>query len=281
MKKPAGKESTTFQITLLDTPFRVSVDSLREKPRTLCTEERHTNAGYELHIVLTGSCTFGLDTEKHVLNPGDGVFIPPGLFHHSKKNGKNFSKFCCNFRIEQGALSETLQKTLCESGPFLHFNASVLNLCQKMHQESEDHSPFYRDYIQAKLSELLILVFRKINLISKEQWIPQNPEDTVTAIIDNFFCFVESGSEKDLANQLHFSVRQLSRILQKHYGKTFREKLIDARMDHAAYLLKSTSLSVNDISQKVGYRSVGTFFKTFQHYYGLTPRKYRIEKRDR
>ena len=51
--------------------------------------------------------------------------------------------------------------------------------------------------------------------------------------------------------------------------------LADARMKHAAALLKSTNLPVRDIAYQVGYENPENFIRTFKKHNKKTPTEYR------
>ena len=87
--------------------------------------------------------------------------------------------------------------------------------------------------------------------------------------------FADSAGEQVLAELLHVSRRQLVRILQEHYGMSFRQKLLCTRMDYAAWLLRTTDSPVSNICDRVGYSSEAAFFKTFRQHFGSTPNRYR------
>jgi len=50
-------------------------------------------------------------------------------------------------------------------------------------------------------------------------------------------------------------------------------------MDLARYLLRSTEVSVNEISTRVGYADNAAFFRAFRQHTGMTPAQYRKETR--
>ena len=97
--------------------------------------------------------------------------------------------------------------------------------------------------------------------------------------IENFFAskMASYGAMQQLADQLHLSKRQLGRLIQELYGMTFREKLLAARMDCAAWLLRTTQNSTGEIARQVGYGSEPTFYTKFKHHHGISPGQYRRE----
>ena len=63
----------------------------------------------------------------------------------------------------------------------------------------------------------------------------------------------------ELASNINVSTRQFQRLMQTNYGFTAEKMLRKIRMDHAGELLKGTQLTVEDISDKVGYESVNIY----------------------
>lgn len=88
------------------------------------------------------------------------------------------------------------------------------------------------------------------------------------------------GALEDFAKALGVCPRQAERILSAFYGSTFRKLRHEARMAHAAALLEAGNTSVEQCAQSCGYASVTSFNKAFKQKYGLTPKSYRLEKKN-
>ena len=79
-------------------------------------------------------------------------------------------------------------------------------------------------------------------------------EDTSTKnrrVLVEFFLHshcAEDITEEDLAEHMHISKRQLSRVLQQLYGTSFRKLLIDVRMSRAVQLLGTTDFPAEEIA---------------------------------
>ena len=70
----------------------------------------------------------------------------------------------------------------------------------------------------------------------------------------------------DLASYLHLSERQSERAVIEYTGRTFREALVEMRMNMAEHLRKTSDMSLSDISQYVGYKSYNGFWKAMKKY---------------
>ena len=80
-----------------------------------------------------------------------------------------------------------------------------------------------------------------------------------------------------LAEQLHLSERQLSRVFKKQYGIGYREKNRELRMRSAARLLLRGE-SIAAAAREVGYRSESAFYAAFKSFFGISPAAYRADK---
>ncbi len=80
-------------------------------------------------------------------------------------------------------------------------------------------------------------------------------------------------------NQLgdHFYMNRvyLNRLFKQVQGISIGQYIINERMKLAAQLLKKPSLTLNSISEGVGYSSYPCFISTFKKFYGCTPSQYR------
>ncbi|MDX2185526.1 MAG: AraC family transcriptional regulator [Opitutaceae bacterium] len=84
---------------------------------------------------------------------------------------------------------------------------------------------------------------------------------------------------KEFAAKLGYSPSYLSRKITAAWNKSPGKALRDARMQEAARLLVEESLSVQQISQVVGYATSGSFVRAFRREFGLSPLVYRHSRR--
>ncbi|WP_028550230.1 AraC family transcriptional regulator [Paenibacillus sp. UNC451MF] len=80
---------------------------------------------------------------------------------------------------------------------------------------------------------------------------------------------------KELAQEIHLSERQLSRLLSEQLGLTFPSWIRNERIKRAAYLLVYTDINIEDISSEVGFETVHYFSKVFADLMNITPAKFR------
>ena len=100
--------------------------------------------------------------------------------------------------------------------------------------------------------------------------IDKRVEDKVNKVADK---------ARELAEELHYDFYTLSRMIRRLTGKNYTELVQNKRLTQAAYLLETTGLSVADIGERVGYENMSYFHRIFKERYGISPKKYRVEKK--
>ncbi|NLF26943.1 MAG: AraC family transcriptional regulator [Clostridiales bacterium] len=80
---------------------------------------------------------------------------------------------------------------------------------------------------------------------------------------------------EQLAQKVYLSPFYFSRVFKKETGYTVRDYLIHTRINAAKFYLKTTQLSLKEISYRLGYSSDSTFCTTFKRVTGTTPLDYR------
>ncbi|MBE1461917.1 helix-turn-helix domain-containing protein [Kibdelosporangium phytohabitans] len=101
-------------------------------------------------------------------------------------------------------------------------------------------------------------------------------EEAVGRVIDAMYNNLgEQMTLDDMARAAMFSKFHFSRIFQRATGISPGRFLSAMRLQEAKRLLLATSLSVTEISHRVGYQSVGTFSSRFRSSVGISPSTYR------
>lgn len=147
------------------------------------------------------------------------------------------------------------------------------------------------DFFMTKPFSIKVLIANVLNLVSKSQ--PTDTKDDepkerqiLTKVKDKQFkdklMFVvdnhlgdETFDVNKLAKLMGYSRAQIYNKVKDLMGVSPIEYIRNRRMDNAAALLKSTSLSVTDIMFKVGIKTTAHFYTTFQKRFGMSPTQYR------
>ncbi|MDP7143463.1 MAG: helix-turn-helix transcriptional regulator [Alphaproteobacteria bacterium] len=82
-------------------------------------------------------------------------------------------------------------------------------------------------------------------------------------------------SRADLARELDVSEAVISRVINRHYKKSFPQILNECRVEDAKRLLMQTDEPVNVIASEVGFNSTQTFNRVFKDMTGESPSSFR------
>ncbi|MDF2648295.1 MAG: hypothetical protein K0Q73_4100 [Paenibacillus sp.] len=78
-----------------------------------------------------------------------------------------------------------------------------------------------------------------------------------------------------LSKKFNLSLGYLSALIKKETGRTYTDYVVGKRLQLAKELLNDSSLSIQEIVERVGYKDYFHFNKLFKKHYGITPSKYR------
>ena len=217
------------------------------------------------------------------MTPNHICLIPPGVYHCTTNASPDARKlairFYCTRALIPGSMYNAFstamenRQTLIPLGRQERF----LDLSRQLCQELQSENLGWDSCAKAIVTQLFVGFLR---LLCEDV-----PSDTEPApeelsqrrlVIEEFFFFryADPITEEDLAAHMHISKRQLSRILQKLYGTSFRKLLIDMRLSQAAQLLATTELSTEEIAARVGYGSTSGFYEAFRKRYGVAAGSY-------
>lgn len=82
----------------------------------------------------------------------------------------------------------------------------------------------------------------------------------------------------EIAENIFISKSTLTKHFRKELSMSVNEYISDMAISEAEKLLSSTTLSVFDISQKLGFSDQFYFSRKFKEYFGKSPREYRKRK---
>lgn len=237
--------------------------------------ERHTNLQNELHIVLKGNCKIDVDDYEYTLSRDIALIIPKNKFHSLFGKNNDFLHFAVAFELYKN------DKEIIPEFAKLSLTPKDIELCFDIIKESHGASSFGRQRVIALYTLLITSLFTQIPLFKSDGKHSDSEHfDDRYFVIDDFFetNLAKNCTERELAKRLHISPRQLNRILVSNYGVTFSQKLANARMDRARWLLRTTDMDITDICEAIGFSSSTSFYKAFKKHCNTTPLKYRKDK---
>lgn len=86
---------------------------------------------------------------------------------------------------------------------------------------------------------------------------------------------------QQIASAAHLSAAYVCTLYKRVTGSTINQYLTEVRMEAACRLLKESDLSIQTISQKVGYQDFRYFKQLFQKSLGVSPQSYRLREKEK
>ena len=275
--------SNQFLVTL-DTPFR--------SPSSNRVIERHNHIAFEFVYILEGSCETSTDTESHKLSAGQFSLTGPGVYHDQSSSGPvkkiSFSIEHTKKHTKQNYFpvqeDELIIKALKSIELFVGTDGgTIIGLVHEIQEELSSKRFGYYSAMQSLISELIIALLRNISGDTPQTYdTPKRlSSDSRSTAIENFFeyNYNKKVSISDLSKLLFISNRQTVRILREKYNMSFKQKIIEMRIEVSKTLLKSTRMPIKQIAFHIGYETAN-FSAMFKQKTGISPKQYRQQNID-
>ena len=261
------------------TPVHVRIEQL---PPVIAAH-RHSNVSYEIHYTRSGEGDVTIDGKTRGVRADTLYVTGPGVEHAQRSDPSSpIIEYCLYLNC---ALSPRGGED-----PFFRFarthfwmgedGGRVYPLLEQLLGEGRRPQSGAREMAEALLRQIIVLLTRMYRQEAASAPVRNRAPALTRAglmpiVEDAFFYRHSTLTLADLANLLNLSERQTQRLLQQNFGKTFSQKLTDARMAAAAQLLEGTDLSVTRIAERSGYSSIEHFSAAFHRRMGCSPREYR------
>ena len=257
----------------------------------------HTHNYIEVIYMCSGSTSHIINGNPVTLHQGELLFLSQNSTQEIYPAGEN--DIAVNFIILPEFFDEGLQMIGTEenllrdfivnclrgdrdSCGYLHFKVAdvlpIQNLIENLIWTIQNKQPNKRRTNQITMGLLFLQLMNHMDKLDANQEIAE--EKLMIQVLSYIEEHYLEGQLSDLAEELHYDLYWLSREIKRQTGKTYTELLQTKRLNQAAYLLQTTTMSVMDIAMAVGYDNISYFHRIFQKKYDMTPRKYRLQSRE-
>ena len=277
--------SSVFELgTLQVAPVHVRIEQLRP----IIAAHTHSNTSYEIHSTRQGRGTVTIDGVSRPVEADTLYITGPGVVHaQTSQNAEPIVEYCLYLNCRRGASARSDPFSLFAETAFWmgRDEGRLLPLLEQLIRENRQMLPGAAEMSETILKQIIILLTRMYRQDAARMPAP-SPAPLLTRagflpiIEDAFFYRYRTLTLTDLSRLLNLSARQTQRLLQQNFGRTFSQKLTEARMAAASQYLLSTALSVTEISERTGFSSIEHFSAAFRRFTGLSPREYRRRGRE-
>lgn len=164
---------------------------------------------------------------------------------------------------------------------FYDLGYQMLNLLMNEDLRPEDET-YQRDVLKGLLSTLLVGL---CHLLKQHVSIEEEPPQQNVSLFNRFLSLLQKEEQKHhtveyYASQLFISSKYLTVICKKNSGKTANDWIREYTLADITYHLRSTELSIKEISNKLGFPNTSFFGKYVKEHFGCTPLEYRLRDKE-
>jgi AraC-like DNA-binding protein len=249
---------------------------------------KHYHDFFELIYVCKGNPIGVINDQEINLQKGNLCIMNPNAVHYFKKYSEA-SDLILNIVLPKDLFLKSIFRIL--------FNDQVLNAFFIRYRIENEKQPSFlylqhldvnihhfleillKEYLNKKeyshviIESLLTLIFSFALRNYKES---SNHSNSVIAdIIDYIYLNFQSITMESVAAYFNYHPKYLSTLIHKHIGQSFRELVVNIRLQNSTNYLLYTDYTIQQIAELVGYRDKSSFYSLFRKEYGISPTEYR------
>ena len=229
--------------------------------------ERHKHEHAQLMIGIEGITDIEIEDSRLELNQMLGCVIPSQTYHRFSGARDNLN-LTINFDLKH---STDIVKRICESPRTFTLDKSL----QTFLKFSALELPKYQgstDIGRSHFCQNFISIFTK--LLSDR--LLSHPEAEKRIDIGKIDRYLEGNMDRripvsDLARISHISPSHFYILFRQEEGVTPHQYILEKRLERAMFLLKTSHLSITDISYMTGFSSQSALSNSFKKRYSITP----------
>ncbi len=287
------KDIFTISIKIEDLLLNSVINSINYDSKNDNLLNLHAHLFYEVFAVKKGKLVIELSEDKIELDSGHICIIPSGVFHFSFPF-KDSEIICIRFDCLKAKQSENegffdefvSVMSSFNLNPLIKKEQNLYDKIVEVYEELKQSGAYTDICVKSLLTQLYVMLYRNISMkknnITKNNYLQKIDEDTDLRLkIESLFidCISDKPTINDFAEKLHFSVRHFNRLLNRFYGKSFKDVLTDFRLERGAKLLVASDSSIEEIANLCGYSSVKNFNVAFRTKFLTSPKNYRKSKK--
>jgi AraC-like DNA-binding protein/mannose-6-phosphate isomerase-like protein (cupin superfamily) len=224
----------------------------------------HSHAMHEIQYAFEGIAEVESVGARHLLRPGQAMWIPAGLPHRTALRGVRALAVLFDSVMVQGADDRV---RVLAVAPLL--------------REMLDHA--IRWPIDRAESDPTADSFFETFALLVNDWLdqeaalclPTSADPLVRAVMDHTQEHLAYVKVADVCQAVGLSERTLRRRFADAVGMTWREYLLQSRLLRAMVILAESDRTVLAVATEVGFASVSAFTRVFRRVAGETPSAYR------
>ncbi|MGB4658725.1 MAG: AraC family transcriptional regulator [Mobilitalea sp.] len=248
----------------------------------------HYHDFFELIYVIKGNPIGMINDQEVALQEGNLCIMNPNAVHYFKEYSDE-TDLILNILLPKDLFQKSIFRIL--------FNDPLLNSFFIRYRLENEHQPSFlhlqyldkdidgliellvkeyldkRQYSQVIIESLLTLIFSLILRNYKEK--TSNDNHATADIIDYIYQNYQSVNMVTLAAHFNYHPKYLSSLIHKQTGQTFRNLIVNIKLQNALNYLIYTEFSIEQIVDLIGYKDKSSFYALLKKEFNLSPMEYR------
>lgn len=251
----------------------------------------HTQNYFEIFYIFKGICKLKFEKDELILKEGELCIISPLSLHDTIIDDED--SIVITISIRKSTFDSAFFTLLSQKDLLSYFFRTIL-----YNQNSPNYLLFHTDNsddLKMIIKNLVIENYKDdvyynncsiswTNILFS--YILRNCSETIQFYSDDMgsdFSLIlqyiqhnyKNLSLKALAEHFHYNESHLSKLIKQTMGFNFISLITNLKMSDAKDYILNTNLSIEEISEYVGYNSVDHFSRTFKKYYNKSPQQFR------
>lgn len=244
--------------------------------------------GLLLGFMVQGSMKSQIHFLEYEINTGDIAILQPQLMIDTKSLSEDAEiitiGLSLDFITEFPILREFVMNSQIRWQPIIRLQHEDIKLQNELLTLIQNF--YHKKPSPNKTQMLRHLVMVLMNMISEVYSnLPNNKslvKNRTHEIIDDFYLLISKYASQQrnvafYAKKLHLTPQYLSSFLKQKTGKSALQWIDHITVLHAKTLLKSSSLSIKEISHELHFEETSVFCRYFKRIVGVSPKTYRNE----
>jgi AraC family transcriptional activator of pobA len=246
----------------------------------------HRWSYYRVGLITKGGADYTVGIYKFKAYENTLVLIPPRVVTSSSNWAEDTKGFFVLFNLEFFLQSHFPHRYLDNKKilqpsirPYIHLTPQqadeVMEIFQTIVVEKEGANSHKNELIALKIIELLILSERLYSELDdfEDNHITLEIVKKFSSLVESNF--MEERSVSFYASALNIHPNYLNALIKSQTGLTAKESIQSRLLLESKYLLNSTSLSIKEISNELGFKDPNYFTVFFKRIEGIPPVAYR------
>lgn len=246
----------------------------------------HKHSFIELCYVVDGEGKYLEGNRAYSLHKNQLFLSRPNVLHQIKSDNGLFLLYVGLELVE----SESSSKWIKFIDQLNEMNEVVLDVEEDagfsflweslFKQSSRDNHAFFEEIMMNTAYSLILSLLERFSptLVNNEN--KKDSKEEISPILSQAKLYIRDNLShtlrlSDIAKHLHISNRHLSRLFMKELGVSYSDYVKNKRIQKSANLLKTTNLSIKEISEQTGFINVHYFTRVFKATVGSSPGYFR------